>query len=198
MSIRRRPLFGGAMACQIPEGWLDVSDMRQVPDHQECWTSSETGALLVIEILEYQSAVSNEAAAEYFYKDLAESNGIVSTSNDLQLTSLSPPTAGRSILVSSDESWGDAIVCRGTGYQKIAQGKEVDALGNPRALPEASWVTVHLACIRLPHVTTDLLVTVSWPQQTNPQQGSENGSSSVLFQSVLASLQIHDWSLFGG
>eukprot|EP00523_Entomoneis_sp_CCMP467_P007403 CAMPEP_0168734562 /NCGR_PEP_ID=MMETSP0724-20121128/8878_1 /TAXON_ID=265536 /ORGANISM="Amphiprora sp., Strain CCMP467" /LENGTH=152 /DNA_ID=CAMNT_0008781671 /DNA_START=959 /DNA_END=1421 /DNA_ORIENTATION=+ len=84
-----RPLFGGVLD--------DVSDIQQVPDHQECWTSSGTGALLVIEILEYQSAVSNEAAAAYFYKDLAESNGIVSTS-DLQLTSSAPPTASRSIL----------------------------------------------------------------------------------------------------
>ena len=32
---RTVPLFGGAMECELPERFLDVSDFRPVPDHQE-------------------------------------------------------------------------------------------------------------------------------------------------------------------
>ena len=29
------PLFGGALVCSLPTGWIDASDLRPVPDNQE-------------------------------------------------------------------------------------------------------------------------------------------------------------------
>uniref|UniRef100_A0A7S2YGC5 Mog1p/PsbP-like protein n=1 Tax=Entomoneis paludosa TaxID=265537 RepID=A0A7S2YGC5_9STRA len=185
-----RPLYGGAITCQIPQGWLDASDVRQVPDHQECWQDPQTGALLVIEILDYQTSVSNETAAQFFYTDLAESNGI-SSAQDLQFTPILPPTATSSTLPGFPP---DSILCVGTGHQKIVQGKEFDSFGNRRELPDAQWVAIHLALVRLPNVTTDLLVTLSTPAESNPQQGD---ASQAVFQAIFSTLQIRDWGLFG-
>merc|ERR1712170_184349 len=64
-----RPLFGGAISCDIPSAWRDVSDVRQVPDHQECWQEID-GAVLVVEILDRQE-VGDHSAASFFFADLA-------------------------------------------------------------------------------------------------------------------------------
>jgi len=36
-SLTKRDMFGGAIALSIPTQWRDVSDVRQVPDHQEVY-----------------------------------------------------------------------------------------------------------------------------------------------------------------
>ena len=62
MNFKRIDLFGGAMTCEIPseDGWRDVSDVRQIPSHQECWQQIQQenddvggGRVLVIEILQF-------------------------------------------------------------------------------------------------------------------------------------------------
>ena len=97
-------LFGGAIEASVPSTWRDVSQVRQVPgkyrhalmiisivlssllilmmfspfilDNQEVFQdcTEETGAVLVIEILEYQINVANADACSYFLNDLAETN----------------------------------------------------------------------------------------------------------------------------
>lgn len=104
--LTKRPLFGGAIDIDVPSAWRDVSEVRQVPDHQEVWQDctvegqppSElaaasaaaqgaqagepisiegTGGVLVVEILARQDDVSDDAAAKFFFDDLAESNGAI-------------------------------------------------------------------------------------------------------------------------
>ena len=95
----KRGLYGGAMTISIPAEWRDVSDVRQVPDHQEVYqdctfaNNSEggnkssnnnasttnhslqgTGGCLVVEILERQDDVSDDDATSFFFNDLANAN----------------------------------------------------------------------------------------------------------------------------
>ncbi|KAH8701700.1 putative Ran-interacting protein Mog1 [Talaromyces proteolyticus] len=51
--FEEKPLFGGAITGTIPQGWLDASDIRQVPNHQEIFLSPTTLSNLIIEINEY-------------------------------------------------------------------------------------------------------------------------------------------------
>ncbi len=46
-------LFGGAIVAQLPDGWMDASDARPVPDNQEVWLEPDGAERsVVIEILE--------------------------------------------------------------------------------------------------------------------------------------------------
>ena len=50
-------LFGGAMTVCLPPGWLDCSDARPVPDHQEVWLEEKGGCRsLIIELLQRASS----------------------------------------------------------------------------------------------------------------------------------------------
>jgi Ran-interacting Mog1 protein len=193
ISMVERSMFGGAMTCQLPEHWRDVSDVRQVPDHQECWQDLHVDSVFIIEILELQRQVAANQAADYFFRDLAESNGCDPA--HMSFTADEPVAA-----TSSTSSWiprffvdADAVLCSGSGYQKVAMGRDTDIAGNPRPNQEIHNVTIQLCVIRMPHQSTDLLVTLSTPStvDTNEQKQKD------LFRDILSRLQIREWSLFG-
>lgn len=59
-----------------------VSDLRQVPDHQEAFVSREDGVSVVIEVLSFEADLSSEedgSSARHFFDDLAVANGASSS-----------------------------------------------------------------------------------------------------------------------
>lgn len=46
------PLYGGAISCDVPSSFADVSQVREVPDHQEVFADGDSDRSLVVEILE--------------------------------------------------------------------------------------------------------------------------------------------------
>ena len=45
--METRELYGGAIRASIPKQFLDISDIRPIPDHQEMFSEVETGLLFV-------------------------------------------------------------------------------------------------------------------------------------------------------
>jgi hypothetical protein len=181
-----RPLFGGAISCEIPAGWVDVSEMRQVPDNQECWIrhgANDSESMFVVEILELQTDVSNSEAASFFFRDLAESNEVSSTAGR-RFTPL-PPQSPPALLVHAGLP-PDAVMCCGTGQQKVVAGNRRDA-GDP-------WVNIEVCVLRLPGVTSDILLTFTTP---NEQGGNLREALSEPFLQALNSVRVVDWTLFG-
>lgn len=55
--------FGGAIRGVVPQRWMDASNLREIPDHQELFLSPETLSNLIIEI---NQRVSQEDALSTF------------------------------------------------------------------------------------------------------------------------------------
>ena len=144
ISFIERPLFGGAISAEIPSDWIDVSDIRQVPDHQECYQEvlplnvPNDPGLLVVEILQREPQVSDQDAAIHFFNDLAETNGIQSQSDvffqAIPPSSLiqvpRPASVSGEVLATAGES--TVRIIAGVGLQKVALGREWDVGGNSR------------------------------------------------------------------
>ena len=175
-------LFGGSITCNIPADWKDVSTIRQVPDHQECWMDNND-RLFVVEILSRQN-VNDEDAAAFFYKDLAAANGITDDQH-ASFTKASPNLAMEGLPSS-------ASLCFGTGIQRVAMGKDVDIFGNPRQ-QEIKWIRVELCSIRLPSVDSDILLTLNTPLEVNPQDTATDSQ----FLEIVSSFRVRNWNLFG-
>jgi hypothetical protein len=175
-SFTRRDLFGGAISCEIPTAWRDVSDVRQVPDHQECFQEMD-GAVVVVEILERQE-IPDADAPNYFFRDLAEANG----SSLMEFQTM--PITGVQM--------EHAVLCGGFGHQRVAMERDYDVAGNRRQDQEVRFVRVELCVFRLATVSTDLLLTISKPI-TNPNEPE----GIQAFQRIVSTLAIRDWGLFG-
>ena len=169
--------------------------MRQVPDHQECWHDVDDGGrLLVFEILQRQDQVADEVAALYFFQDLAESNECDAANRSFTPAPQVVRAAGAGVIPGLP---AEATLCLGSGYQRVAMGRDFDAGGNPRRQQEVRIIHVDLCVIRLPRQSTDLLITLSTPVgEPNPQQGEQAAAVSEPFRQILSTFQIRDWSLF--
>lgn len=183
----QRPLFGGAITAMIPTDWRDVSDIRQVPDHQECWQDSE-GRLLVVEILERQK-VDDPHAAKYFFDDLADAES--NAASEKIFAAIPSP------LASVEGMPATTKLCLGVGYQRLKLGRDVDIAGNPRQ-QESRAIRVEVGVVRLLEKETDILITLSTPSEPNPQETTVNTATmSTVFQQAVTSFRINDWGLFG-
>lgn len=200
-------LFGGAITASIPSTWRDVSQVRQVPDNQEVFQdcTEETGAVLVIEILEHQIDVTNSDACAYFLKDLADSNEASSlhivefshvienlhhdddnNNGEMEKMTWFP---NLSIPASSSSKNTKCCACIARGSQKVVRTRG-DKEGSPTSKNNddatSHWIDVEICVLRLPRVQTDLLITLSTPQHeqiiicdTTVRSEAEDGEDSV-------------------
>jgi hypothetical protein len=183
--------------------------MRQVPDNQEVFVDEATEASLIVELLEMDSAMHGLAAIRHNFDDLAESNESKQTD-----------------VMSDADFSAELFVSKIEAESKFALiGKQVAGKYRTRPDMQEDEVYIILVLVRLPKVTTDLLVSMNIPARELLSDANAGGASvevqlaeltvANLLQSVegpaegrvgkhmcvlkdfLSSLDIKDWSLFG-
>eukprot|EP00804_Cyclotella_cryptica_P001418 CCRYP_003682-RA/>CCRYP_003682-RA protein AED:0.04 eAED:0.03 QI:0/-1/0/1/-1/1/1/0/217 len=176
---------------------------KQNKDNQEVYQdcTEETGAVLVVEILQYQSDIANGDAASFFFRDLAESNECCDADCDLYsstVLSLCGTEDGwkendaqgeiqdggnliRQLSENMNLSFGNAsrICCIiVVGSQKVVQGKDVVGTDpSTHTHDAAKCIDVEMCILRLEQVETDLLITLSTPSDSTSIRSGDNGKS---------------------
>lgn len=215
-----RELYGGAITVNLPTDFIDASNLRQVPDHQEIYLSPKTLTTTIFEINQYVSASiasqadvdssvispaaeaggneaainpNDKAAAIYHLRDLIDHED-----------TLTDVTASKAIQMTSPSVQGlPAFILRGkvTTREKERRG--------PSNLPEAyqhapgvtqSTTTIRLLLVRLEAKATDLCVTVNVPWKELEMQNrveEEEAFADAILENVISSLDIKEFGLFG-
>jgi len=185
--MSERPLYGGAVGAVIPDGWVDASDVRQIPDTHEVFSDPNSDASIIIELLDLTPNVPADQLAMFHFQELAKANAAeaeVTRSADLD-DALMPH------LPPSPEAVKQVVV----GRQMIAKFKE----------SAANLVHVYLAAVRLPApYDTEILLTLNAPAAFHPQSSSASltpiGDNTALCESIfgqlIGSFKIHDYGLF--
>ena len=162
-----------------------TTDNQEV--YQDC--TKESGAVLVIEILEHQNNVKNEDAATFFFDDLADANGVsqehhndTSIQSSMMISMGDDNDATRQKYFPSfnahTQQLEGAVACMSIGKQQLVD----------------KCLRIEMCVLRLKNVTTDLLITLSTPQN-KPISIEKDGFSNV-FHEVLSTFSIQDWTLF--
>ncbi|CAI0448107.1 unnamed protein product [Linum tenue] len=197
-SYSERSLYGGAISSTFPLRFQDVSDLRQVPDHQEAFVDPARDESLIFELLELKHEVGDNGSAAWFLQDLAneqdaegftllEQSGVVEV----------PGLRYRNLPVVITTAVGQMVL----SISKGRQGREAQNI-----------VKVYLANIRLKEVGTDMLITAYEPIVINPfsESASAVGAGlaapalqsgfmpmSEVYKVAVTSMKVNDWSLFG-
>nr|CCA21121.1 conserved hypothetical protein [Albugo laibachii Nc14] len=185
-------LFGGSISCFIPQGFDDVSSFRQVPDHQEVYTNFSADQCIIVEILQYEKEVKDDCIAQFLFDELANENNCASSDKTVRQS--------RMLDTSSEPRIGvDCVKSVLVGEQYVAKFHEGSNTKN--------LIQIYLGVIRLPSVTTDIMISLSVPIRINPMSSSKdcyqhNGQNSAeigssIFDKVYTSFRILDWRLFG-
>ena len=163
------PFFGGAIVTKFPTKFIDVSDFRLVPDHQEVWTEdAEVSPLAFIcEILEYKKDIKDVDSAKFFFDDLASLNNIDNKKmNEIINTNLIKQGIYNKAIKDDDDN-NNSI-----SLPHLPIGTTVNILKGRSAIDKRKDGTVKSECItwlaniRLPQVSTDILITLTLPVKT--------------------------------
>ncbi|CAJ1353534.1 unnamed protein product [Effrenium voratum] len=179
--MQEAQLYGGAMLCELPRSFADASTLREVPDHQEVWVDTGSDRSLMIEILERKD-VADEEAMHFFLSDLAAFND-ASEASILRSGPLAPEEVPHV---------PGACAAKAVGEQIVAKFRE----------DRRNRVQIHAAVLRLPQVSTDVLITLNDPVSIDPESSSADApvpveSAEAILAAVLRSFRIADWGLFG-
>ncbi|EFX03758.1 ran GTPase-binding protein mog1 [Grosmannia clavigera kw1407] len=187
------PLFGGAMAVDLPEKFADVSKLRQVPDNQEVYIDKDGFTSIIVEICERVGPAGN-----------------------------SPEIDGQALSTHLEELVGDDVdtvrVWNTTETQFSELTEEFPAYTliatqTPVADPKSSstsapdFTAIVLTLLRLEKHNTDLLVTINVPHMRGEydeeeidlalgKQGELIGDAIDYASHIWATLRIDDWKLF--
>ncbi|KAJ5295870.1 hypothetical protein PENANT_c001G02554 [Penicillium antarcticum] len=203
--FREQEFFGGAIKGIVPQGWIDSSTLREVPDHQELFLSPKTLSTLIIEINqrvseeESQSTLStlnhqfsgpdstDKAAVIYHLHDLCDEG------DTMQI--LTPPQR-----VDVPKIPGSAP----SGAASVKAYRSAVSFTTPKKEDPSVFATVqcHSLLVRLEAQETDLLVFFNVPREEFEKEGDEagwNGEVSAAEGTVgalIEKLEICDWGLF--
>ncbi|EPQ26965.1 uncharacterized protein PFL1_05600 [Pseudozyma flocculosa PF-1] len=183
-----RDLFGGAITAQFPTGFLDASQLRQVPDNQEVLIRNDSDVSCIIEVLqlatEEGAGQDLDKAIRFHFGSLAHDNS-ASSSNIESVRHLEPapstvqheepaPTPRPSLLV------GTQVI------KKFGKATEPDDL-----------VRIRLALWRLEGKSVDLVMSLNEPlPRGTAAEAAPSADLDAAFEQAAASLKIRDWSLF--
>ncbi|KAG5062735.1 hypothetical protein JHK85_003918 [Glycine max] len=193
--VYQHPLFGGKIASTFPHRFQDVSNIRQVPDHQEVFADPSHDESLIFELLEFKPDVADNGSAAWFLQDLAteqdaEGSVVIEQSGVLEAPGLMYKNM-------------PAVVITAVGQMAISKGRKGREAQN--------FVKVYLANLHLKGVDTDVLVTAYEPIVINPfSESADTVGAGVavpaaqagcmpmeeVFKLAVTSFRVHDWGLF--
>ncbi|KAG5438293.1 hypothetical protein PCANB_002781 [Pneumocystis canis] len=144
-------LFGGAISTSLPSDFIDASEFRQIPDHQEVLVNINDERSLIIEIVEYVS-VDDINIAKFHFESLAQDNG---AEESLILNE---------IPITLEKSKNTVYLIE--GLQKIFKCNKQTI--NPKNdyteyIPSIPYVAVFLSVLRLHEKFTDIVITMNVP-----------------------------------
>lgn len=182
------PLYGGAMTANLPQGAIDVSEFRQIPDTQEVFLLEKPNGLdqsIIFDLLERVDADSLPEVIAVHLDDILEG----------------PPT----FLAPLESMEHPHLHCElHTFLVKPSPSKQET---------DTAKLFIFILLIRLEAVATDIVVSINVPLEVSGEVTAElfqkelsevmNQGQSVLSESYrnakdsALSLEVQDWKLFG-
>ncbi len=167
------PLFGGAITIhRLPSRFKDLSEYRQIPDHQEVYSDPVSDQSIIIEINQY---VQDENP-RIFWDDLADANECKpQDSNLVQI-----------------EQFENCYYLHGT--QKISKSHQDESFLNT--------VDIKILVIRLEKVSSDICIYFNSPIRLSNSSIEIGTILAPVIEKdfvleIQKSFKIMDWSLFG-
>ncbi|KAJ1026028.1 hypothetical protein NDA18_003688 [Ustilago nuda] len=178
-TLERRELFGGAITVELPKGFIDASDFREVPDNQEVLVRDDSDVSLIVEVLQL---ARDEGADETLDKALR-----------FHFSSLAHDNAASSSTVDETQAPPQDAQPPATPAPALLTGTQLVSKFGQACQPQEA-VTIRVALWRLASKNIDLLLSLNEP--SNSQQPTPTSEAQATFQLAAQSLQIRDWSLF--
>ena len=182
MSLTVKPMYGGAMEMAVPTTFVDSSQFRQIPDHQEVWVDMDSSQSVILEILEHVEQ-EGEAAIRYHFEEVGKANGC--GAEEMRVTEV------RALRESDLPKFNGRGI---TGH--CLRGEQIAGKFNEE---KKNIVYIEMALVRLPApASADLLLSLNTPTLCAPGSSESEFAKAThsYFPQISASLGVNNWGLF--
>ena len=187
-----RELFGGAIISRLPRDYIDASDLRQIPDHQEVFLSPKTLTSIIIEINQYVPFPDDAAAVHYHFKD------VMPTTDRLESDLATPMQVDMPAMKDYPTYFLTGTIIEPVVDKKVPSALPVEWQQTP-ATKEVKTVVYQLV-VRMKKYETDLCVRINVPFKELEVQGKvkeEEDYVKGIMEEIVKSLEVKDFELFG-
>ncbi|KAG5951419.1 hypothetical protein E4U53_003124 [Claviceps sorghi] len=188
------PLYGGAIVCDLPEKFADVSKLREVPDNQEVWIDKDGFTSIIFDITERVGGPGNGP----------EIDGRAMTTHLEDMVGSDIDTVK---IWNTAETEFNRLESKHPAYTLIAT--QTPRVGKPRGSASApDFTAIIMTLLRFEQYKTDILITVNVPHikgEYNEEdvdlelgkQGKLIGDAVEYSARIWETLKVKDWGLFG-
>ena len=189
-----RDLYGGAITVQLPKDYIDVSDLRQVPDHQEVFLSPKCLTSVTFEINQYVAQQNDTAAVHFHFED-------VIADSDRVAHKLAEPT--KVTMTNASLKAFPAYLLQGDILapevdENAPSNLPIEWRQNP-PMKEVLTQVMQLV-IRMKKYETDLCLRIDMPMKEMRSEGDVNKEEDFvkgMMEKVIETLDVKDFELFG-
>ncbi|KAG6054768.1 hypothetical protein E4U32_006697 [Claviceps aff. humidiphila group G2b] len=188
------PLYGGAIVCDLPENFADVSKLRQVPDTQEVWIDKDGFTSIIFDITERVGGPGDGPKIDGHAITTHLEDMVGSDIDTVKIWNTAETEFNRL------ESKYPAYTLIATQTPKASQ-----FLGSA---PTPDFSAIIMTLLRLEKCKTDILVTINVPHiqgEYNEEdvdlelgkQGKLIGDAVEYSARIWETFKVKDWDLFG-
>lgn len=190
--FRKTSLFGGALVCDLPDNFADVSTIREVPDNQEVYLDKDGFTSIIFDITQRVDAPG----------DGLERDGRALT---IHLEDLVGDDADTVKVWNTTETQFTHLDESIPAYTLIATQTPTGAEESRRAAPD--FTALILTLVRLEKEKTDVLITINVPHIKGEydeeevdlalgKQGELIGDAVEYAAKIWSTFEVRDWRLF--
>ncbi|KAL7965203.1 hypothetical protein HDV63DRAFT_388232 [Trichoderma sp. SZMC 28014] len=194
-SYRNTPLYGGAIACDLPKHFADVSKLRQVPDNQEVWIDKDGFTSIIFDISERVGGPGSSP----------EIDGRAMTTHLEDMVGSEIDTV--KIWNTAETEFTKMSDLKLPAYTLIATQTPKTPNNGLSSAPDFTAITMTL--LRLEEQKTDILITINVPhirgeydaEEVDLQLGKQGkliGDAVEVAARIWETFVIKDWDLFHG
>ncbi|KAK0749811.1 hypothetical protein B0T18DRAFT_427872 [Schizothecium vesticola] len=205
-SYKITPLFGGALLCDLPEKFADVSKIRQVPSNQEVYIDKDGFTSIIFDITERVGPKSSSSATT----SNLETDGRALTTHLEELVGDDADTVKVWNTTETSFSHLDHSIPAYTLIATQTPNKpKPKAADDPRSSGGGApdFTALILTLLRLEKEQTDVLITINVPHIKGEydedevdlelgKQGKLIGDAVEYAARIWSSLDVEDWGLF--
>ncbi|EQB58236.1 ran-interacting Mog1 protein [Colletotrichum gloeosporioides Cg-14] len=184
------PLYGGALVCDLPEKFADVSKLREVPDNQEVWIDQDGFTSIIFDITERVGPAGSSP----------EIDGRAMTTHLEELVGEDIDTVK---VWNTTETSFSRLSTEVPAYTLIATQTPKSKSGS--AAPD--FTAIILTLLRLEKESTDILITINVPHIKGEydeedvdlelgKQGKLIGDAVEYAARIWETFKVKDWTLF--
>ncbi|KAK3949674.1 hypothetical protein QBC32DRAFT_348520 [Pseudoneurospora amorphoporcata] len=194
-SYKSTPLFGGAIVCDLPDHFADVSRLRQVPDNQEVYIDKDGFTSIIVDITERVGPSGPTSLEE---------DGRALTTHLEELVGDDVDTVK---VWNTTETQFTKLDSSIPAYTLIATQTPKSTDSDSRRAQAPDFTALILTLVRLERERTDVLVTINVPHIKGEydeeevdlalgKQGALLGSAVEYAARIWESFEVRDWGLF--